>query len=82
MQFQCFENKLSYGILHLNNGDDSQLTNYLIQPEIVACWILTSNVGMIDLPWETAMKNIEFCSENDKALTFSRDCLIVDNTSL
>ena len=32
-------------------------------------------VGVIDLPWETVMKNIDYCSENDKTFTFSTDSL-------
>ncbi|HMT69480.1 MAG TPA: hypothetical protein PKD16_04925 [Saprospiraceae bacterium] len=75
---QCLENKLSDGILHLNKGDDSLLHHLFIiggDSCLLNFEIEVIKVGVIDLPWETIMKNIDFCSENDKTFTFSTDSL-------
>lgn len=75
---QCLENKLSDGILHLNKGDDSLLHQLFIiggDSCLLNFEIEVIKVGVIDLHWETAMKNIHFCSENDKTFTFSKDTM-------
>lgn len=82
---QCLEKKLSDGILRLNKGDDS-LINQLIIIGGNSCLlnfeVEVIEVGVIDLPWETVMKNIDYCSENDKTFKFSADSLKVVLQSL
>lgn len=72
---QCLESKLYDGILHLNKGDDSLLHQLFIIGGDSCLLDFDIKLGMIDLPWETAMKNIHYCSGNDKSFTFSTDSL-------
>lgn len=75
---QCLKFKISEGMAQLNKGDDSLIHQLFIigkdscpldfEMEVI-------EVGLIDLPWETAMKNIHYCSENDKTFIFSTDSL-------
>lgn len=75
LQCQCLENKLSEGIKKLKEGDDSLLHQLIIIGGDSCLVDFDIKVGVIDLPWETAMKNIQYCSENDKTFTFSSDSL-------
>jgi len=72
---QCLNTKISYGLENLNKGDDSLLYHLFIMGGDSCLLDFEIKLDMIDLPWEAAMKNIQFCSENDKTFTFSTDSL-------
>lgn len=72
---RCLKVKISKGIQNFNKGNDSLLHQLFIISGDSCLLDFEIEVGVIDLPWQKAVKNIQFCSENDKTFSFSADSL-------